>query len=97
MKVLKKKIRSEFKYLKEILDFDRKSHEIFRNWYVDGRLYYLKVIDLKAPQEGIKELRYIDPLKMKYIRQEKKNQNGRFDNGAVRVNKSRRFTKRFRI
>ena len=69
---LKKKIRAEFKYLKEILDFDRKSHEIFRNWYVDGRLYYLKVIDLKAPQEGIKELRYIDPLKMKYIRQEKK-------------------------
>ena len=52
---IKKKIREEFKYLKEILDFDRKSHEIFRNWYVDGRLYYLKVIDLKAPQEGIKE------------------------------------------
>ena len=84
---LKKKIRAEFKYLKEILDFDRKSHEIFRNWYVDGRLYYLKVIDLKAPQEGIKELRYIDPLKMKYIRQEKKNQNGKFDNGAVRINR----------
>ena len=84
---LKKKIRAEFKYLKEILDFDRKSHEIFRNWYVDGRLYYLKVIDLKAPQEGIKELRYIDPLKMKYIRQEKKNQNGKFDNGAIRINR----------
>ena len=85
---LKKKIRAEFKYLKEILDFDRKSHEIFRNWYIDGRLYYLKVIDLKAPQEGIKELRYIDPLKIKYIRQEKKNPNGKFDNGAVRINKS---------
>ena len=82
---LKKKIRAEFKYLKEILDFDRKSHEIFRNWYVDGRLYYLKVIDLKAPQEGIKELRYIDPLKMKYIRQEKKDQK---DIGFARVNKS---------
>ena len=82
---LKKKIRAEFKYLKEILDFDRKSHEIFRNWYIDGRLYYLKVIDLKAPQEGIKELRYIDPLKMKYIRQEKKDQK---DTGFARVNKS---------
>ena len=69
---LKKKIRAEFKYLKEILDFDRKSHEIFRNWYIDGRLYYLKVIDLKAPQEGIKELRYIDPMKMRFVRQEKK-------------------------
>ena len=82
---LKKKIRTEFKYLKEILDFDRKSHEIFRNWYVDGRLYYLKVIDLKAPQEGIKELRYIDPLKMKYIRQEKKDKD---KNGFARVTKS---------
>jgi len=69
---LKKAIREEFKRIKEILDFDRKSHEIFRNWYVDGRLYYLKVIDTKKPQEGIKELRYIDPLKIKYIRQEKK-------------------------
>ena len=70
---LKKAIRAEFKYIKEILDFDRKSHEIFRNWYVDGRLYYLKVIDMKKPQEGIKELRYIDPLKMRFVRQEKKN------------------------
>ena len=54
------------------MDFDRKSHEIFRNWYVDGRLYYLKVIDIKNPQEGIQDLRYIDPLKIKFIRQEKK-------------------------
>jgi hypothetical protein len=69
---LKKAIRQEFKYLKELLDFDKKSHEIFRNWYVDGRLYYHKVIDLKNPQEGIKELRYIDPMKMRFIRQEKK-------------------------
>jgi len=69
---LKKRIRQEFKYLKEIMDFDRKCHEIFRNWYVDGRLYYLKVIDVKNPQAGIQELRYIDPMKMRYIRQEKK-------------------------
>jgi hypothetical protein len=69
---LKKAIRQEFKYIKEILDFDKKSHEIFRNWYIDGRLYYHKVIDLKKPQEGIKELRYIDPMKMKFVRQEKK-------------------------
>jgi len=69
---LKKVIRDEFKYIKELLDFDKKSHEIFRNWYVDGRLYYHKVIDLKKPQEGIKELRYIDPMKMRFVRQEKK-------------------------
>ena len=69
---LKKVIRDEFKYIKELLDFDKKSHEIFRNWYVDGKLYYLKVIDIKNPQEGIKDLRYIDPMKMRFVRQEKK-------------------------
>jgi len=89
---LKKTIRAEFKYLKEIMDFDRKSHEIFRNWYIDGRVYYLKVIDLKNPQAGIQELRYIDPLKIKYIRQEKKNQNKTFDNGVVRINKGEDLT-----
>ena len=69
---IKKKIREEFRYIKEIMDFDKKSHEIFRNWYIDGRLYYLKVIDPKNPQEGIQDLRYIDPLKIKYVRQEKR-------------------------
>tara|TARA_Y100000389_G_C17444116_1_gene510490 strand:+ start:156 stop:1790 length:1635 start_codon:yes stop_codon:yes gene_type:complete len=69
---LKNKIREEFKNILEILDFDKKSHEIYRNWYIDGRLYYHKVIDLKNPQEGIKELRYIDALKMRYVRQQKK-------------------------
>ena len=69
---IKKKIREEFRYIKELMDFDKKSHEIFRNWYVDGRVFYLKVIDVKAPQEGLQDLRYIDPLKMKFIRQEKK-------------------------
>ncbi len=69
---LKSKIREEFKYIKEILDFDKKCHEMFRNWYVDGRLFYLKVIDVNKPQDGIKEVRYIDPMKIKYVRQEKK-------------------------
>ena len=69
---LKKIIRDEFRYIKEIMDFDRKCHEIFRNWYVDGRVYYLKIIDVKNPQAGIQDLRYIDPMKMRYIRQEKK-------------------------
>ena len=72
---LKKLIRDEFKYIKEMLDFDKKCHEIFRNWYVDGRVYYHKVIDIKKPEEGIKELRYIDPLKIKYVRQLKKKSN----------------------
>ena len=65
---LKDIIREEFKYIKEIMDFDKKCHEIFRNWYVDGRIYYHKLIDLNKPSEGIKEVRYIDALKIKYIR-----------------------------
>jgi hypothetical protein len=69
---IKQIIRDEFKYIKEIMDFDKKCHEIFRSWYVDGRLFYLKVIDVKKPQEGIKEIRYIDPMKIKHIRQEVK-------------------------
>jgi hypothetical protein len=69
---LKSRIREEFKTIKEIMDFDRKSHEIFRNWYVDGRIYYHKVIDLKDPSSGIQEIRYIDPLKIKFIRKVEK-------------------------
>ena len=69
---LKRKIREEFKYILELLDFDKKAHEIYRNWYVDGRLYYHKVIDLKNPTDGIQELRYIDALKMRFVRQASK-------------------------
>ena len=69
---IKTKIREEFKAVKDLLDFDKKAHEIYRNWYIDGRLYYHKVIDLKKPEEGIVELRYIDAMKMRYVRQQKK-------------------------
>ena len=72
---IKKVIRQEFKYIKDLLDFDSKAHELFRNWYVDGRLYYHKVIDLKNPQAGIQELRFIDALKIKYVRKQKKEDN----------------------
>ena len=50
---IKKVIREEFKNLKEIMDFDRKCHEIFKNWYIDGRVYYLKVIDVKKPEDRL--------------------------------------------
>ena len=69
---IKKKIRQEFKYILETLDFDKKAHEIYRNWYIDGRLFYHKVIDIKNPEAGIQELRYIDAMKMRYVRQAKK-------------------------
>ena len=66
---VKKRIREEFEYIKRLLNFDMRAHELIRNWYVDGRTYYHKVIDLKDPQKGITELRYIDPLKIRRVRQ----------------------------
>ena len=75
---IKKKIRDEFKYVKDLLDFDKKAHEIYRNWYVDGRLYYHKIIDLKNPHEGLQELRYIDAIKMRHIRQQRKDENEKY-------------------
>ena len=75
---LKDIIRDEFKYIKEIMDFDKKCHEIFRNWYVDGRIYYHKLIDFNKPSDGIKEIRYIDALKIKYVRKLKKDSKDTF-------------------
>lgn len=66
---VKKRIREEFEYIKRLLNFDMKAHELIRNWYVDGRTYYHKVIDLNDPKKGILELRYIDPLKIRRVRQ----------------------------
>ena len=68
---IKDKVRKEFKHICDLLDFDKKAHEIYRNWYIDGRIYYHKIIDLKKPEEGIQELRYIDALKMRYVRSQK--------------------------
>ena len=81
---IKDKIREEFKHIKDLLDFDTKAHEIFRNWYVDGRIYYNKVIDIKNPADGIQELRYIDAMKMRYVRKEQKKD----DKGAQLFNTS---------
>ena len=66
---VKNMIREEFDYIKNLIGFDTKAHEMFRRWYIDGRLYYHKVIDLKRPQDGILELRYVDPQKIKKVRQ----------------------------
>ena len=66
---VKEMIRTEFDYIKNLIGFDTKAHEMFRRWYIDGRLFYHKVIDLKRPQDGILELRYVDPQKIKKVRQ----------------------------
>ena len=74
---LKSIIRDEFKYIKEVMDFDKKCHEIFRNWYVDGRIFYHKVIDMKDPSSGIQEIRFIDPLKIRFIRKAEQTSNNK--------------------
>ena len=69
---LKDIIREEFRYIKQLMNFDKKCHEIFRTWYIDGKIYYHKVIDLKNPQDGLQEIRYIDPLKIRLVRKQEK-------------------------
>jgi hypothetical protein len=72
---IKTKIREEFHTILHLLDFNAKGHDIFRRWYVDGRLYYHKIIDPKQPRKGIKEVRYIDPRKIKKARETQKEMN----------------------
>ena len=68
-KRIKERIREEFDSVLELLNFDTKGHEIFRRWYVDGRIFYHKVIDQKNPRKGIQELRYIDPKKIRKVKE----------------------------
>ncbi len=68
---IREKIKYEFAELVRLLDFRKIGYEMFRKWYVDGRLYFHIIIDTKNPKRGILELRPIDPLKIKKIRQPK--------------------------
>ena len=69
---IKKKIREEFDNVLRILKFDERAHETFRAWYIDGRLYYQILIDESNIKQGIQELRYIDPRKIRRIKNIKK-------------------------
>jgi len=66
---IKRKIRTEFDEILRLLNFEQKGHDIFRRWYVDGRVFYHKVIDTKNPRKGITELRWIDAVKIKKVRE----------------------------
>ena len=70
---IKRKIRLEFGEILRLLNFEQKGHDIFRRWYIDGRIFYHKIIDTKNPRRGITELRYIDSSKIKKVRELKKN------------------------
>ena len=65
---IKNKIQNEFAHILSLMKFNQNSHEIFRKWYVDGRIYFHKVVDSKRPKLGIVDLRAIDPLKIKKVR-----------------------------
>lgn len=73
---LKAVIREEFSTCLRFVEFNRYAYEIYRRWYIDGRLYYHVVIDDKNPTEGIKELRYIDPRKIRKVREVQKKRAG---------------------
>ena len=66
---VKRRIREEFNRVLELMSFQEKGHDVFRRWYVDGRLFYHKVIDTKDTRKGITELRYLDPQKVKKVRE----------------------------
>lgn len=66
---VKKAITSEFGTVLELLDFDKYAYDIYRRWYIDGRLYYHVIIDNNKIDDGIKELRYIDPRKIRKVRE----------------------------
>ena len=71
-KEVRRKIEDEFVEVLKLLNFNTKGHDIFRRWYVDGRIYYHKIIDRESPKKGITELKYIDPRKIKKIREIRK-------------------------
>jgi hypothetical protein len=66
---IKEKIHKEFDNVLRLLQFNEKGHDIFRRWYVDGRIYYHKIINTKNIRDGIVEVRYIDPRKIKKMRE----------------------------
>jgi hypothetical protein len=66
---VKDAIQKEFDEVIRLLDFNRSCSDVFRRWYVDGRLYYHIIVDQQNPSNGISELRYIDPIKMRKIRE----------------------------
>jgi hypothetical protein len=75
---VKKSITTEFKNILSLLEFEQKGHDIFRRWYVDGRILYHKLIDPKDTKSGITELRYIDPRKIKKVRAQKQKPDNEF-------------------
>ena len=69
---IKQTIEQEFSEVLRMLQFNTRGHDLFRRWYVDGRIFFQKVIDAENPKNGITELKYLDPRKIKKIREVRK-------------------------
>ena len=69
---IKGKIIEEFNKILSLYRFNHKGHDLFRNWYIDGRVYFQIIIDKENPKRGIVELRYIDPTKISKVKEVKK-------------------------
>ena len=76
-------IRMEFENITKMLKLNSNGYDIFRKWYVDGRIYYHIVIDLKNPRLGIKDLRYIDPRKIKKVKKAIRDPKKRLESSAM--------------
>jgi hypothetical protein len=66
---VKKKISEEFENVLKMLNFSNLADDLFKRWYIDGRIYYQVVVDENKPKEGIRELRYVDPRKIRKVRE----------------------------
>ena len=82
---VKKKIHSEFEHILRLLHWNTKSHDIFKRWYIDGRIYFHKMVDSEATKKGILEVRYIDPRNIRKVREIEK---GRPNKGKEELVKS---------
>jgi len=86
---VKKAIRDEFQNVLNLLNFQNRAYEIYRRWYIDGRIYYHVIIDDKDVKAGIKELRYVDPRKIRKVREvSKKKAMGGSDAGEAIILKT---------
>ena len=74
---IKKKIIEEFNNIQKMLNFSNLADDLFKRWYIDGRIYYHVIVNDKAPKEGIKELRYIDPRKIRKVREIQKDRDSK--------------------
>ena len=74
---IKKKIIEEFDNIQKMLNFSNLADDLFKRWYIDGRIYYHVIVNDKAPKEGIKELRYIDPRKIRKVREIQKDRDSK--------------------